>query len=130
MLFVLIIQRVEHRHRDLGFSLIARRRLLLPEAICPTEVQKVVAADAGVRWGKAANGGKGRKGRRDRIGGRAIVMVADLAAQSILPLSPEANIPFESGRATLSLSSERLADFLIGEIGEVAQPAGGQILGS
>ena len=61
------------------------------------------------RWGK-------------RVRRAADVVISDLAAEPVLPLSAEACIPLESRRGPLSGSPERLADLLVCHVAEPAQP--------
>lgn len=70
MFLVLVIQRIEGKDSEFRITQISRFRFLFPELVGPTEVEQVVAADAGIdRWD--AEWGKLGEGRVYRIGGCA-----------------------------------------------------------
>src|SRR2546422_4957952 len=123
MFFVHIVQRVEHRHRDFRLPRVAGRRLLLPEAICAAQVQKVVAADAFVGWREATKRRELRESNIDWIGGSSHVIERYFATQPVLPVSSQSDVPLKPRRAPSRATCECLADLFIRIIGESAEPA-------
>src|SRR5206468_4720559 len=121
MLFVLIVQRVDHRHRHLGLPRIARRRCLLPKPVCAAQVQKVVAADAGVRWNDS-EGCQPGEGLREGVGCCAVVIKRCFTIKPVLPFPTESCVEFEARCSAESCSSERLADLLIAVIRKPTEP--------
>lgn len=118
---MVVVQGIEHGKCHFCFAPIAISDFFPPEAIGGAHIQELVVADPGVgrhdaerrkiqeRWGK-------------RVRRAADVVISNLAAEPVLPLSAESCIPLESRRGPLSGSPERLADLLVCHVAEPAQP--------
>ena len=63
MFLVAVVEGVEGGDRNFGFAEILSSGLLMPEAIAYPEVEKIVATDALIGWGKAAEGCELEEGR-------------------------------------------------------------------
>lgn len=79
-----IVQSIKCRDRHFRFSVIAGCCFLLPEAIGPTQIEKIVATDPLKRRGKRTHCGKKRF---NWIGGSSVIVIRRLGTQSILPFT-------------------------------------------
>lgn len=111
---MLVVQRVEGGNSHLGFAHVPGRRLLLPEPIGPAEVQELVATHPGVRRGLPPGKSRERReGCRDGVGDRAVVVVGDLATESIVPFTTDARVDLKARSGSLDVPGESLTDLLV-----------------
>src|SRR6185503_15316858 len=94
MFLVFVVQRIEGCDGQLSVTHVARFSFLLPKFISSAEVEEVIATDSST-WGHDAKGGKGRKGRINRIGCTTHVKQTRLATETIAPFSAESPAGFE-----------------------------------
>src|SRR5262249_54901342 len=121
---MLVVKRVESRHGHFGLPQITGRCFLLPKFVSPPKIQKVVAADTGIRRGEPGRHGCEREECLIHwVGGGAVIMVEDVATQPVFPLASEAKIPFESRSSALRIAGKGLMNLLVGEVCNAAEPA-------
>src|SRR5437870_13528293 len=122
MFFVLIVQRVEHRHGHLRLPRVARRGFFLPEPVGATEVQQVVAAYSLAWWSKTAERRKGKQSLVYGISSRTHMRECYFAAQPVLAVSSQSDVPLKPRRASSRAPGACVAALFTRILGESAEP--------